>query len=132
MPIITYTQYVPAKYIGSEEEFACNNHELKLYGWLEKKLKEWGANTLAYCGQWEGADARMLMVIYIPAEHLNDWQQEIAKRSTIFLQKQDGYYSDYEIWASREDIRDIFIDEPSVQAQYANHQKLIEKYGPPE
>ena len=129
MPIVTLIDYWPAKYFASEEEQACMEHEFKLYGPVEMKEKEWGIERLVVCSQWEGSNARTIGVFKIPSQHLNDWIMENAKRNSIYYMKLDGFDSEYEIWASNEELGEIFKDEPFYKKRMSFYQSMIEKYG---
>ena len=132
MPIITVTEYWPAKYLGSEESHACADHEIKLYGWGKTKHKEWGIEILASCGQWDGNIGRIMTVLKIPPQHLHDWILNYGKRITIYFQKLDGYDSEYELWSNQEEMAETFKDEPFWKKMMDSNQKLVEKYGSPE
>jgi len=129
MKIVTLIEYWPAKYIGSEEEKACIEHEFKLYGPGEVQEKEWKIERLAVCGQWEGNNARIMTVLKIPPEHLADWMNDVARRNSIYHQKLDGFDSEYEFWADDEEMDIIFKDEPFYQERMKNYQSSYEKYG---
>ncbi|MCK5345567.1 MAG: hypothetical protein KAR20_19290 [Candidatus Heimdallarchaeota archaeon] len=129
MPIVTYTEYWPAKFLGSDESEACAEHEIKLYGLWEKKLKELGIELLTNCGQWDGNTARVLAVLKVPPQHLNDFIKDIAQRNTIYFKKMVGFDTEFEIWANNEEMNEIFKDEPFYIKQQKYNQKLREKYG---
>ena len=132
MPIVSTIDYWPAKFFNSEEEQACMEHENKLYGPVEMKEKEWEIERLVTCSQWEGNSARTMSVLKIPKQHLNDWIMDYAKRNTIYFMKLEGFDSAYEIWASNEELGDIFKDEPFFKKRMNFIQTLTEKYGKPE
>jgi len=128
MTIVTLIEYWPAKYLGSEEEKACFEHEFKLYGPGEVQHKEWGIERLAICGKWEGNNARIMAVLKIPSEHLVDWTKDLSKRNSIYVQKLDGFDSEYEIWASNEEMDEMFKDEPFYKERMNSYKTLVEKY----
>jgi len=128
MPIVTLIEYWPAKYLGSDEEKACFEHEFKLYGPGEVQEKEWGIERLTICGQWEGNNGRVMAVLKIPPEHLTDWMHDTAKRNSIYHEKLDGFDSEYEVWADNEEMDNMFKDEPFYKKRMNNYQTLLEKY----
>ena len=132
MPIVTLIEYWPAKYFNSEEEQACMEHEVKLYGQVEMKEKEWGIERLVVCSQWEGNNSRTMAVLKVPPQHLNDWIRDNGKRCSIYNMKLDGFDSAYEIWASNDELEDIFKDEPFFKKRMNFIQTLYKKYGKPE
>jgi len=129
MHIVTLIEYWPAKYLGSEKERTCMEHEFKLYGPAEVQEKEWGIERLAVGGQWEGGNSRIMTVLKIPPEHLADWMNDHAKRNSIYQQKLDGFDSEYEFWVDNENLGGVFKDEPFYQERMKNYQSSYEKYG---
>lgn len=132
MPIVTYTTYWPAKYLGTEDLCVCLDHEAKLYGLSEMKFKKMGIEILTHCGQWDGSTGRTMTVLKVPPEQLTEWIQDYAQRSVIYFQKLVGFDSEYEIWLDDEEMADAFKDEPFWKNQLKHQQELLEKYGKPE
>ena len=62
----------------------------------------------------------------------DDWIMDYAKRNTIYFMKLEGFDSAYEIWASNEELGDIFKDEPFFKKRMNFIQTLSKKYGKPE
>ena len=82
MAIVTIIEYWPAKYFATEEEQACMEHELKLYGPVEMKEKELGIERLVVCSQWEGNNARTMAVLKIPPKLFDRyrWSDQVPLR----------------------------------------------------